>query len=130
MRKIVRRAGITPWPRLFQNLRASRETESAAEYPIHVVTAWIGNGAAIAAKHYLQVREEDFDRAARGAAGTGAQPVQKAVQQLAVPTRTQKCDEPQASGAYGSLRNATMAFSSIQDTNMGAEGLEPPTSWV
>ena len=25
--KIVRRAGLTPWPRIFHNLRASRETE-------------------------------------------------------------------------------------------------------
>ena len=48
-----------------QNLRSSRETELAESYPLHVVTAWIGNSRAIAAKHYLQVREEDFERAAR-----------------------------------------------------------------
>jgi len=45
-----------------QNLRSSRETELAESYPLHVVTAWIGNSRAIAAKHYLQVREEDFTR--------------------------------------------------------------------
>jgi integrase len=62
--KIIRRAGEMPWPKLFHNLRASRETELAADYPIHVVCEWIGNTAAIAAKHYLTVREEDYERAA------------------------------------------------------------------
>jgi integrase len=62
--KIIRRAGEKPWPKLFHNLRASRETELAADYPIHVVCQWIGNTAAIAAKHYLTVREEDYERAA------------------------------------------------------------------
>jgi integrase len=67
--KVIRRAGERCWPKLFHNLRASRETELAAEYPIHVVCEWIGNTAAIAAKHYLTVREVDFERAAseRGA---------------------------------------------------------------
>ena len=31
--KIVHRAGLTPWPRLFHNLRASRETELVETYP-------------------------------------------------------------------------------------------------
>jgi hypothetical protein len=35
----------------------------AAEDPIHVVCAWIGNTERIAAKHYLQVTEGDFQRA-------------------------------------------------------------------
>jgi integrase len=64
--KIIHRAGLIPWPRLFQNLRSTRETELAASHPIHVVCAWIGNSQIIAAKHYLQVTDEDFQRAARG----------------------------------------------------------------
>src|SRR5262249_3595366 len=68
--RIIRRAGLTPWPKLFQNLRASRETELAAEYPLHVVFAWIGNSALIAQKHSLQVTEADFERAtSTGGAG-------------------------------------------------------------
>src|SRR6516162_277379 len=71
--KIIRRAGERPWPKLFHNLRAARETELAADYPIHVVCEWIGNTAAIAAKHYLIVREEDYERAtAQGGAKSGA----------------------------------------------------------
>lgn len=41
--KIVRRAGLTPWPRLFHNLRASRQTELAERFPAHVVCDWLGN---------------------------------------------------------------------------------------
>lgn len=70
--RIIRRAGEKPWPKLFHNLRASRETELAASYPIHVVCEWIGNTAAIAAKHYLTVREEDYQRATQGGAESGA----------------------------------------------------------
>jgi hypothetical protein len=69
--RLIKRAGLKPWPRLFHNLRSSRETELAAEYPIQVVTAWLGNTPRIALKHYLQVtdagrrrpfREFSYDR--------------------------------------------------------------------
>jgi len=65
LEKIMKRAGVASWPRLFQNMRSSRETELCQKYPIHVVTAWIGNSALIAVKHYLQVTEEDFAKAAK-----------------------------------------------------------------
>ena len=63
--KIIKRAGETPWPRLWHNLRASRQTELEEQFPSHVVCAWLGNSEAIARKHYLQVREVDFQKAAR-----------------------------------------------------------------
>ncbi len=44
--KIVRRAGLEPWPRLFHALRASWETDLAREYPITTVCRWIGNTVA------------------------------------------------------------------------------------
>src|SRR6516165_5471070 len=53
LQRIIRRAGLESWPKLFHNLRATRETELAEAYPIHVVCAWIGHAAAIAQKHYL-----------------------------------------------------------------------------
>ncbi len=43
MLKISKRAGLKPWPKLFQNLRSTRETELAEIFPLHVVCAWIGN---------------------------------------------------------------------------------------
>jgi len=61
--KILRRAGLEPWPRLFHNLRASCETDLAAEFPIATVCQWIGNTVAIAARHYVQATDADFQRA-------------------------------------------------------------------
>jgi integrase len=63
MRRIIEKAGVTIWPKLFQNLRSTRETELAREFPLHVVCAWLGNTQLIAAKHYLQVTDADFDHA-------------------------------------------------------------------
>lgn len=63
LQRIMKRAGVKPWPKLFQNLRSTRETELARDYPMHVVCDWIGNSQAIAAKHYLQVTEDDFQKA-------------------------------------------------------------------
>jgi integrase len=66
MQRICVRAGVTPWPKLFHNLRASRETELAAIFPLHVVCAWIGNSAAIAKAHYLTVNDSDYEKATTG----------------------------------------------------------------
>src|SRR5262249_42048182 len=68
MHRIIRNAGLTPWPRTFHNLRASRQTELAGTFPLHVVCAWIGNKRAVAAEHYLQVTDADFERAAKSGA--------------------------------------------------------------
>ena len=66
LQRIVKRAGLKPWPKLFHNLRASRQTELAASFPMHVVCEWIGNSAAVASEHYLTVTDADFGRAAAG----------------------------------------------------------------
>ena len=79
--RIVKRAGFTPWPRLFQNLRSSRETELVEQFPVHVVTAWLGNTPTIAMKHYLQVTDDHFAMAVRGAK-SGALDAQNPAQQL------------------------------------------------
>ncbi len=63
LERIIRKADLKPWPKLFQNLRATRETELAEEFPIHVVCDWIGNTQAVATKHYLQTTDEHFTRA-------------------------------------------------------------------
>jgi len=61
--RIISRAGLSAWPRLFHNLRASCETELVREHPIHVVCAWIGNSERVARRHYLQVTDADFEKA-------------------------------------------------------------------
>jgi len=61
--KILKRAGIKPWPKLFQNLRSSRATELRDEFPSHVVAAWLGHTVKVADEHYNQVTDEHFRRA-------------------------------------------------------------------
>ncbi|MBL9082519.1 MAG: site-specific integrase [Planctomycetales bacterium] len=89
--RIVCRAGLEPWPKLFQNLRSTRETELMEDYPAHVVCAWIGNSEAVARKHYLQITDEHFAKAAGKVAETAppqASALQNPVQQTAEQART------------------------------------------
>ena len=53
--------------------RASRETELAERFPLHVVAEWLGNSPKTALAHYTQVTEEHYRLAAGGAAQNQAQ---------------------------------------------------------
>lgn len=76
--RIIKRAGVTPWPKVFQNLRSTRQTELSDTHPAHIVCHWLGNTKSVAQDHYLQVTDEHFARAVReGAEGL----TQKATQQ-------------------------------------------------
>lgn len=58
------RASLLPYPKLWQNMRSTRQTELvAAGVPVHVVCAWLNNSPKVALRHYLQVPAE-FLRAA------------------------------------------------------------------
>ena len=61
--RILRRAGVQKWPKLFVNLRSSRETDLNDEYPLNIVCKWLDNSPAVAMKHYLQVTDEHFGSA-------------------------------------------------------------------
>ena len=61
--RIIKRAGLKPWPKLFQNLRSTRQTELEESFPSHVVCAWLGNSESVARKHYLQVTDDHFEKA-------------------------------------------------------------------
>jgi len=88
-KKIIIRAGLLPWPKLFNNLRSSRSTELARNRcPMHLITAWIGNSEKIQNDHYLQVNDTDYENPSRyeqsiieSGAKSGAWSEQKAVQQ-------------------------------------------------
>lgn len=66
-RRIIQRAGRIPWPKVLQNLRGTRQTELAMDYPNHQVCRRHGNASAVAMDHDLQVWEEDSDVEAGGA---------------------------------------------------------------
>ena len=126
--KIIRRAGVKVWPKLFHNLRASRETELAATHPIHVVCEWIGNSAAVAAKHYLTVREEDFQRAAQGGAKSGALGAQNQAQQPSALARTNSQDSPQVVVDYEASREGATRCETSERNEAPRVGLEPTTN--
>lgn len=134
MERIVKRAGLEPWPRLFHNLRASRETELAARFPLHVVSGWLGHTTTIAAKHYLQTTEADFARAASEVVQNPVQStpdlhrvVQKAVQPASATVR-QETTEPQAS--VGVRPSVTSHGGGRQSRKVEDRGLEPLTFWL
>lgn len=72
--RYITRAGLTPWPKLWQNLRSTRETELAERFPMHVVTRWIGNSEAVAAQHYLQVTDDHYQQAVQNPVQSGEEP--------------------------------------------------------
>jgi len=104
LNRIIRRAGLEPWPKLFQNLRASRETELAEAFPVHVVCAWIGNTERIAAKHYLQVTEDHFAQGAatqKSGAQNGAHYAKTAQNTAQHGTRTEHAPNEKTPGIPG-----------------------------
>lgn len=103
--KIVRRAGLDPWPKLFQNLRASRATELANEHSAHVSAAWLGHSTAIAAKHYWQVTEADFEKARAEVDPSGA--------------KAKKSETPEAQQAHAGSRMASQASPPAQKKTPG-----------
>ncbi len=63
--RILRRAGIEPWPRLWHSLRASCESDLAAAFPLATVAKWLGNTPSIALRHYVDPTDQMFELAKR-----------------------------------------------------------------
>jgi hypothetical protein len=74
LERIITRAGHEKWPRLFQNLRASCETDWVEKYPAHAVAKWMGHSPKIAAQHYLMAREHHFEDVVSGGGSRSARP--------------------------------------------------------
>jgi len=129
--QIIARAGLTPWPRLFHNLRASRETELMREYDLATVCRWIGNSPAVAATHYATSIDlnADFRRAAALPDGAQQQAQQKA-QQSASGRACTGATAPAADDAQA-LENADVDAPGqplavgAKMGGMGADGFEP-----
>jgi integrase len=57
--RLIVKAGVKPWGKLFHNLRASRESELVERYPLATVAAWLGHAPEVAAAHYLTQTDAD-----------------------------------------------------------------------
>ncbi len=95
--KIIRRAGLTPWPKLFHNLRASRQTELSDMFPAHVVCSWLGNTEAVA----MATICKSPPTTGKCAAKSGAVVLQNPVQQPAAQHRTNSQDSTEPDGIAG-----------------------------
>lgn len=59
----MKRAGLKPWPKLVQNLRASCETEWLdSGMPAHVVANWIGLSVKVQNDNCGQVDDHHFEQ--------------------------------------------------------------------
>ncbi len=95
--RIVKRASVQPWPRIFHNTRATRQTELEETFPAHVVCKWIGNSPQVARAHYLQVTDEHFERAIQADEKSGAEnsalPAQNQAQRVQAAVRGESRDK-------------------------------------
>lgn len=129
MHKIIARAGLTPWPRLFQNMRASCATDWASEFPNHDAASWLGHSPMIAAQHYLKPRDEHFRKAAGlgGGAQSDARVAQKATQSIAADSGTEPKRTPQTLGVADFLPQDAEGCNGSHSGLVGGRGLEPRT---
>jgi len=127
--KIVRRAGLQAWPRLFHNLRASCETDLMQDHPIHAVCSWLGNTPTVALRHYLQVIDGDFNKAIEGrklsGADSGAVALQNTVQSASGSKRPETTKATQPVVTAGLSRLMSCSDSESRNRGLGVTGLEP-----
>lgn len=123
--RIIARAGVDQWPRLFHNLRGSCETELMRQYDLKTVCKWIGNSPAVAAKHYAMSQDlnADFQRAAGLVDGpkVGANLVQQASVRACTPRGGQNAPLQNRTAKPGDAEKCRH----MQKTGMGAVGFEP-----
>jgi hypothetical protein len=117
LRKIIKRAGLKPWPKLWQNLRSTRQTELSELFPAHVVCAWIGNSEDVAKLHYLQVTDQHFEKA-----------VQNPVQSMHGKTRQDSARVNKPISEIAICRGKSRPGEPWRCTTVGPEGLEPTTN--
>lgn len=102
--RIIGKAGLKPWPRLFHNLRSSCATDWVERFPNHIVAKWLGHSPMIAATHYLQTRDAHYDLAA-GIEGADSNSNEGSKQAAANPaTRTRPGDHAASQKKIGANR--------------------------
>ncbi len=117
--RILAKAGLKPWPKLWQNLRSTRQTELSKDWPEFVICSWMGNSKVVAREHYLQITDEHFKQAAQKAAQYNAAPL-STEQQVTGDSGSENAEFPLVAASCGS----------VQEAGMGGTRLELVTSCV
>ena len=126
LNRIVQRAGLAPWPRAWHSLRASCETDLVQAFPLPTVARWIGNTPIIAARHYIDVTDADFERATAWLP-EGLQPTQKPTQQPQATVGSVQKATPQPGGMSPTLPDVSPHFQALHPPEVVRGGIEPPT---
>ncbi len=130
LKEIILKAGLLPWPKLFNNLRSTRETELAKNYSLQAATVWIGNTPKIALGHYLQVTEQEWQNATITDAKSDAVDAYLMHIPMQQGTETVCKDSQSLTEALGScevMRNDASCNEVIQSKEVTSLGLEPRT---
>jgi integrase len=68
--RYIEAADLDVWPKVWQNIRATRENELELEgHREFAVRAWIGHSQKVAERNYRQITEEDFSKAVKSSSG-------------------------------------------------------------
>ncbi len=129
--RVIEAAGLKPWPKLFQNMRSSRETEWLEEFPIKAVASWMGHSELVSLKHYAQILPEHFISATGkiAHADCSAPNPQNAAQQ-GVMASCMKVDKKKKT-VLPSEGNTVLSGKTevLGEKRIGAERFELSTSW-
>ena len=126
IRKDRRTGWWETWPRLFHNLRSSRETELLDEFPLHVVAKWMGHSVEIAAKHYAQITDEHFERARTGThGGSSEKALQNALQHSAESGSTASQADEAPTQKPRKKRPDTASCGAVLEVEADGVGFEP-----
>ena len=117
-------AGVVPWPKPFQNMRASIATELADQFPSHVCAAWLGHSERVADQFYRSVTDEHFQRAIRGAK-SGAPAAQKAAQQATADSRQELLQSSESQEPQEDMRSLAVPCEILYKRSVGWVGIEP-----
>ncbi|GAB5444346.1 MAG: hypothetical protein Fues2KO_46950 [Fuerstiella sp.] len=114
--RLLKRVGEEKVQRFYQNCRSSRQTELEVEYPLHVVCKWMGNSESVAKRHYLKVRDRDFERAATVGVSQGVQNTSESTETEtnAARLKTQKAPKNTHSPGLPMLSKYTREDSNLQ----------------
>jgi integrase len=134
--KIVRRAGVEPWPRLWHSLRASCESDLAQSFPLATVTKWLGNTPSVALRHYVDPTEAAFDRALEwrptetGGAKSGALAAQNAARQADAENGDESQELSQPFACQTSTRDLAIRRDTEKIQRRECMGIEPTDGFL
>jgi integrase len=112
--RIIKKAKVKPWQKLFQNLRATRSTELAKEYGPYAEAEWLGHSPEVAGEFYVRATADDFARAV--GKGRNDQPAGEPAAVV----------EAAREAAHGPSKTGQVAVSSAQGASKNPEEIDIP----